>query len=81
MGCPHPGIECEDCAEVTCKDHPDYHPRPQPAIPACARGDSCSLAQIVSDFIRRLEEEEALTTGDVDSWTWAALHEKGAGHQ
>lgn len=54
MGCPHPGIECEDCAE-------------------CARGDSCSLAQIV------MEEEEALRSGDVASWEWQALHEKGAG--
>jgi len=70
--------EGDDGWEYVCQEcRWDYQPRPQVALPVCAKGDSCPLAQIVADFIRRLEEEEALTDGDVDSWAWKALHEKG----
>ncbi len=81
MACPHPDIDCEDCAEVTCLRHPQYAPPARLPLPRtdCTR---CGLARIVADFIVRLEAEEAWITGDATTDTWAALHEdyvKGAG--
>ena len=65
--------EGDDGPEYVCGECV-WEPAPQD-IPVCAKGDSCPLAQIVADFIRRLEEEEAWQSGDAETNEMQAIRE------
>jgi len=71
MDCPHPDIDCEDCAEQGCVLRaPCPLPAPQKNC------DACPFYRILCEFICRLEEERALLTADMPSWDARALQER-----
>lgn len=90
MGCPHPDIDCEDCAELVCSSHPQHEPLTATLPIPRQECESCPMARLVAEFIRKLGEEQAWLTGDAERAEWEALHglhvvlcpldlEKGAG--